>query len=216
MDRKAFIKSCRRKGYKYVETAKFLGVSRQRVEQLLRPKHAKARAKVQENGFGIKFCEYPNCSKKAEAHHPDYDRPLDVIWLCPQHHKALHASLKKPKVKKIWKCLNCQKELTGNQRKWCIVCAKKHFNKLHRITYQTNPIQRAKHKVAVKNWIKNNKDKVKAINKRAKKKYDTIHREKLNAYKRDFYQRNKVKFQLYYRERYKNKKLLVDKVNESI
>jgi pterin-4a-carbinolamine dehydratase len=29
---------------------------------------------------------------KAEAHHPDYERPYDVIWLCRTHHKALHAS----------------------------------------------------------------------------------------------------------------------------
>lgn len=30
------------------------------------------------------------CGKKAHAHHPDYDRPLDVIWLCPPHHKQEH------------------------------------------------------------------------------------------------------------------------------
>lgn len=26
-----------------------------------------------------------------EAHHPDYDAPLDVVWLCVAHHKELHA-----------------------------------------------------------------------------------------------------------------------------
>ncbi len=31
------------------------------------------------------------CGKKAHAHHPDYDRPLDVVWLCPKHHKEAHA-----------------------------------------------------------------------------------------------------------------------------
>lgn len=30
-------------------------------------------------------------AEKTEAHHPDYDRPLDVIWLCPAHHKQTHA-----------------------------------------------------------------------------------------------------------------------------
>lgn len=31
------------------------------------------------------------CGIKAQAHHPDYDRPLDVMWLCPRHHKDAHA-----------------------------------------------------------------------------------------------------------------------------
>lgn len=35
------------------------------------------------------------CGKKAEAHHPDYDAPLDVVWLCPPHHREAHALLKK-------------------------------------------------------------------------------------------------------------------------
>ncbi len=26
-----------------------------------------------------------------EAHHPDYDRPLVVRWLCRKHHKETHA-----------------------------------------------------------------------------------------------------------------------------
>ena len=31
------------------------------------------------------------CGEKAVAHHPDYDRPLDVVWLCQAHHKQAHA-----------------------------------------------------------------------------------------------------------------------------
>lgn len=31
------------------------------------------------------------CGEKAEAHHPDYSAPLDVVWLCPTHHKQAHA-----------------------------------------------------------------------------------------------------------------------------
>lgn len=30
------------------------------------------------------------CGEKAVAHHPDYDRPLDVVWLCQSHHKQAH------------------------------------------------------------------------------------------------------------------------------
>ncbi len=29
-------------------------------------------------------------AKKVEAHHEDYERPLDVIWLCRKHHIARH------------------------------------------------------------------------------------------------------------------------------
>jgi hypothetical protein len=31
---------------------------------------------------------------KSQAHHPDYSKPLEVIWLCQQHHKDLHVKLK--------------------------------------------------------------------------------------------------------------------------
>jgi len=36
-------------------------------------------------------CAMPECSGKPQAHHPDYDRPLDVVWLCQPHHKQAHA-----------------------------------------------------------------------------------------------------------------------------
>lgn len=40
-------------------------------------------------------CELPECNSKPEAHHPDYDRPLQVVWLCSAHHKQAHALFKK-------------------------------------------------------------------------------------------------------------------------
>lgn len=33
-------------------------------------------------------------SEKSVAHHEDYDKPLDVIWLCQVHHKARHKEMK--------------------------------------------------------------------------------------------------------------------------
>jgi ribosomal protein S27AE len=38
-----------------------------------------------------KPCE--NCGEvKVEAHHDDYNKPLEVKWLCHQHHNELHYS----------------------------------------------------------------------------------------------------------------------------
>lgn len=31
------------------------------------------------------------CGETAEAHHPDYDAPLDVVWLCRTHHREAHS-----------------------------------------------------------------------------------------------------------------------------
>lgn len=42
-------------------------------------------------------CAVPECNGKPEAHHPDYSRPFDVVWLCPAHHKQVHAMAKKLK-----------------------------------------------------------------------------------------------------------------------
>lgn len=36
-----------------------------------------------------KPCKYCG-SLNVHAHHCDYDRPLDVMWLCPIHHKQWH------------------------------------------------------------------------------------------------------------------------------
>jgi hypothetical protein len=37
------------------------------------------------------LCQAQDCTEtKLEAHHPDYDRPLDVVWLCNKHHRECH------------------------------------------------------------------------------------------------------------------------------
>ena len=30
------------------------------------------------------------CGKRGEAHHDDYSKPLDVLWMCKLHHRAYH------------------------------------------------------------------------------------------------------------------------------
>ena len=58
------------------------------------PKRAKANALVNHATRTGKLKKQPCwvCGEKALAHHPDYDRPLDVVWLCQPHHKAAHAA----------------------------------------------------------------------------------------------------------------------------
>lgn len=36
-------------------------------------------------------CAVPECCGKPQGHHPDYSRPLDVVWLCATHHREAHA-----------------------------------------------------------------------------------------------------------------------------
>ena len=37
-----------------------------------------------------KPCSVKGCNKKGEKHHEDYSKPLDVIFLCYNHHRQLH------------------------------------------------------------------------------------------------------------------------------
>ena len=37
-------------------------------------------------------CSVEGCKEIGERHHHDYDRPLDIIWLCRKHHKQIHRS----------------------------------------------------------------------------------------------------------------------------
>lgn len=38
-------------------------------------------------------CAVCGTETNVEAHHDDYSKPLDVVWLCTTHHAARHAAL---------------------------------------------------------------------------------------------------------------------------
>ena len=55
--------------------------------------------KALRNGTLIKLpCKFCGI-KQVEAHHPDYSKPLEVIWLCSECHRLLHKILKEREVK---------------------------------------------------------------------------------------------------------------------
>lgn len=51
--------------------------------------HAVSR-KIANNHLTKKPCITCGTMENLEAHHPDYSKPLEVIWLCHQHHMELH------------------------------------------------------------------------------------------------------------------------------
>ena len=40
-------------------------------------------------------CKVCGSSENIQAHHPDYSRPLEVVWLCHTHHQKNHVKTRK-------------------------------------------------------------------------------------------------------------------------
>jgi len=39
----------------------------------------------------VQSCSISRCTAKGERHHPDYNQPSDIIWLCKKHHVMAHS-----------------------------------------------------------------------------------------------------------------------------
>ena len=46
------------------------------------------------NHYYSQTCSIDGCNKEGDRHHPDYSKPLEIVWLCKQHHRDEHMSLK--------------------------------------------------------------------------------------------------------------------------
>jgi len=62
------------------------------------PEQRKAHLKVQnalKRGRLVKApCERCGTTDQVQAHHEDYGKPLEVMWLCPKHHKERHREIR--------------------------------------------------------------------------------------------------------------------------
>lgn len=69
-------------------------------------KEIRARDKLQYNLDSNKIekptrCQICGKETKLQAHHHDYNKPLDVIWVCDRCHKDIHIKLNKEKKKEL-------------------------------------------------------------------------------------------------------------------
>jgi hypothetical protein len=60
------------------------------VERAKRRARALVQRAIARGDLAVSACE--RCGAKAEAHHDDYSKPLEVRWLCPLHHRHHHFS----------------------------------------------------------------------------------------------------------------------------
>lgn len=82
-----------RKLYLQSEAGKQAMLRAHKLSDARKPERKKASATVRHALVANRITKQP-CfvcgNETAQAHHPDYSRPLDVIWLCVKHHRETH------------------------------------------------------------------------------------------------------------------------------
>lgn len=78
-------------GWGFQRIADHYGVSRQRIEQIVRPHIDRARRRATYAKKSGELTPSDSCALcglrgPTESHHPRYDRPLEVTWLCRDCH----------------------------------------------------------------------------------------------------------------------------------
>src|SRR5882672_6523715 len=56
--------------------------------------HSKVKQALRTGVLVKKPCQMCGTNAWVGAHHDDYSKPLEVMWLCPEHHAARHSFLK--------------------------------------------------------------------------------------------------------------------------
>lgn len=90
-----YCKSCKKEKDKLIKKPRLQNKEKKDAWRKKFPERKNAQAKVFRALLSGKLAKQPCfiCGEKSEAHHPDYSRPLDVVWLCASHHREAHYNI---------------------------------------------------------------------------------------------------------------------------
>ena len=87
-----------RKAYLKTENGKIVKALTEKNYRMKHPEKAIAHYvlsnAVRDGKLKRKPCEICGSIVKVEGHHPDYSKPLCVVWLCEKHHKEVHRKMR--------------------------------------------------------------------------------------------------------------------------